>query len=864
MEPPTHAIEDGPAAEPPRALPQAWRAWVARLGAILWVGVGGWALYGLHREWSSFSLADLNGALARIGPEHLLLALGFTLLSYFANAGISLIAHGWSGGSLRQPWREVAVSFISSAFTMNAGGSVLGGGSIRLRFAAAHGVSMANVGRITLFSGIAGWAGHAFVCGVLLIFAPPPLDWLTPTLANGIGGSLVAISLAMVFGKRLGSRLWPWPSPPLALLTLLIAAIDWVAAGLAMYVLLPGHLPLGAWSLVAVVAFAQALAALSHVPGGIGVLEITVTKALHGAVAGPVLAGALITYRLVYYLIPFSVAIVMLGLRELRLRRELVIKGTAIVRRSWGAIAPRMVAWLALGGGFLLLLSANTPIEEARRGWLETLLPLPFIESSHFISSLAGALLIVLARGLQRRIQAAWWLAMLAIGGGILFSLMKGFDWEEAVILTIIFICLMPWRSYFYRHAALWTYRFTAGWWLKLAALMGAAIWLGFFTSQNVGYQHELWWQFTLEGDASRFMRASVGACCVFAIVGLAQALRPARAREVSHTDPLTVADLVRRSSHSEAALAFLEDKSFTISEGKRAGLMHADHGRSRIVMGDPLGDSDAADDLLWKFIEQAQAEGMRPVFYQVSIAELPRLVDMGFSLYKLGEVAHVDLTSFSLEGSAARRLRQTRKRFHGSGCTFALWNREMVVSHLEVLRRISDEWLAEHRAGEKGFSLGRFEDDYVRRFECGVVMDAAGEVVAFTNLLATENKAQLSVDLMRHLSSAPSGVMENLFIELMLWGREQGYREFNLGMAPLSGVSGNALGPLWNRIAGSIFERGETFYNFQGLRGYKSKFDPEWIPRYIAVQSAWSLPSALLDATGLIGGGLKNTFGKA
>ena len=861
MEPPDQTIEEKSTIERSRAFPPPWRGWLARLGAVLWVGVCGWALYGLHREWSGFQFSDLSKALARIGPEHLLFALGLAFLSYFANATVSLIAQRWSCGKLEQPWREVVISFISSAFTMNAGGSVLGGGSIRMRFAAAHGVSMARVGKITFYSGVAGWAGHALVCGILLIFAPPPLDWLTPEFANGVGSILVAISMVLVFGRLIFSK--KWPSLQLAFLTLLVSAIDWVCAGFAMYVLFPCQLPITAWSFVAVVAFAQAIAALSHVPGGIGVLEITVTKALSGAVAGPVLAGVLITYRLVYYLIPFSLAILMLGFRELRLRKDLIFRGTAMVPRGWGVVAPRMVAWLALGGGLLLLLSANSPIEEARRGWLVNFLPLPFIESSHFISSLAGALLIVLAQGLQRRIYAAWWLAVISITGGIVFSLMKGFDWEEAIILSIILICLLSCRSYFNRNAALWTYRFTVGWWFTLAALMGAAIWLGFFTSQNVSYQHELWWQFAIDGDASRFMRASVGACCVFAIVGLAQALRPARARVAAETDPVIIEDLVRRSSHSEAALAFLEDKKFIVSEGGRAGLMYADQGRSRIVMSDPLGDSEAADDLLWKFIEHAKEEGMRPVFYQVSIAEMPRLVDMGFNLYKLGEAAHVDLTSFSLEGSDARRLRQTHKRFHNSGCTFTIWNQDVVASKLDVLRNISDSWLAEHRAGEKGFSLGRFEDNYIKRFACGVVMDATGEVVAFTNLLATADKSQLSVDLMRHITPAPSGVMENLFIELMLWGHEQGYREFNLGMAPLSGVTGNAQGPLWNRIAGGIFQHAETFYNFQGLRSYKSKFDPEWIPRYIAVQSAWSLPSALFDVTKLIGGGLKNTLGK-
>ncbi len=841
--------------------PPAWHGVVARIGAVLWVGVCGWALYSLHQEWSGFHLAELDAALARIGPEHLALALAFTALSYLANAAIGVLAQRWTGHEIKRPWRDLSVSYIASAFTMNAGGNLLGGGSIRMRFASSQGISVPDVGKITLYGGSAGWAGHSLVCGALLVLAPPPLEWLHPGLARVVGTALVAMSVVAIFVGLVWRDKWPAPGP--AFLTLLVSAVDWLCAGLAMWALFPDSLLLGVWSFVAVVALAQAVAALTHVPGGVGVFELTITKALGGAVAAPVLAGVLVTYRLIYYLLPFCAAIVMLGFRELRLRSEFLIKGGVVVRNGWSIVAPRLAAMLALGGGFMLLLSSNTPIEQARRGLLQDLLPLPFVEGSHFISSVTGALLIVLARGLQRRIQTAWWLSIILMAGGIVFSLMKGFDWEEALILAFIMACLLPCRGFFHRHAALWTYRFTASWWLTITTLALIAVWLGFFTTRHVTYQHDLWWQFTFDSDASRFMRAAVGSACVFTIIAAAQAMRPARKRGNPAVDPLAVEQLVLHSGHADAALAFLGDKSFTLAADGLCGLMHADQGRSRIVMGDPLGDTDAADDLLWRFVEQARDEGMRPVFYQISVAEMPRLVDMGFKLFKLGEEAHVLLDSFSLEGGDARKLRQARNRFQHAALTFPIWDQATVAKRMETLRAISDAWLAERRAGEKGFSLGRFDDEYIRRFPCAIVCNADGVAIAFTNILATTGKTQLSVDLMRHLPGAPNGVMEAMFIELMLWGRAQGFKQFNLGMAPLSGLSTHPLAPLWNRLAAGIFHRGETFYNFQGLRSYKDKFTPEWEPRYIAVQSTWSLPSALLDATALIGGGGRSTFSK-
>jgi phosphatidylglycerol lysyltransferase len=843
------------------APPPVWRGRLARLGAVLWVAVCGWALYGLHKEWSGFHLSDLDAALARIGPRHLAMALGFTLLSYAGNAGLSLLAERWLGHPLRHPWRDLGVSFLSSAFSMNAGGTVLGGGSIRMRFAASQGLSVPQVGKIMMYAGLAGWAGHAFLCGVLLTFAAPPVEWLPIGAAKGIGAVLMAVPVVAVLpGTRWKDK--GWPSPPLALLTLAVSVVDWLGAGLAMWSLFPDGVPIDAASFVAVVVIAQAVAAFTHVPGGVGVLELTITKALGASIAAPVLAGALVTYRILYYLLPFFAAILMLGVRELRLRRVALKKGGTLMMRGWSLVAPRLASLLALGGGFMLLLSANTPMEPVRRDGMADWVPLPFVEGSHFMSSLAGALLILLARGLQRRVQAAWWLTVVLMAVAIPFSLVKGFDWEEAVVLTVMLCFLVPFRSYFHRHAPLWTQRFTFGWWLMLLSLAGVALWLGFFSARHVPYERHLWWEFTMDGDVPRFMRAAVGAGCVFILIALAQALRPGRPRKVEPADPETIGRLVSESDHTYAALAFLGDKEFTVSRHGRSALMHADQGRSRIVMGDPLGDSDAADDLLWRFVEQAQDEGRRPVFYQVSVAEMPRLVDMGFKLFKLGEEARVPLANFSMEGGEAKKLRKARGRFQRDGLTCEIWPPVRVAEELATLRAISDAWLGEHKAGEKGFSLGRFDDDYMKRFSCAVVRDAAGTVIAFTNLWETTDKSELSVDLMRSLPEG-HGVMEALFIELMLWGREQGYAYFNLGMAPLSGLSTHALAPLWHRLAARIFHRGESFYNFQGLRAYKDKFDPEWQPRYIAVPSAWSLPAALLDATALIGGGLRKTLSK-
>jgi phosphatidylglycerol lysyltransferase len=175
----------------------------------------------------------------------------------------------------------------------------------------------------------------------------------------------------------------------------------------------------------------------------------------------------------------------------------------------------------------------------------------------------------------------------------------------------------------------------------------------------------------------------------------------------------------------------------------------------------------------------------------------------------------------------------------------------------LPALARVSDAWLAEKATREKGFSNAPFDVQYLAQCPLGVVW-RANEIIAFANLWLGAEREELSVDLMRHMPDAPNGTMDFLFSELLLWGRDQGYRWFNLGMAPLSGLEARAGAPLWHRFGTLVYQHGEHFYNFQGLRHYKEKFRPVWTPRYLASPGGLALPAILIDVTALVAGGLR------
>jgi phosphatidylglycerol lysyltransferase len=169
---------------------------------------------------------------------------------------------------------------------------------------------------------------------------------------------------------------------------------------------------------------------------------------------------------------------------------------------------------------------------------------------------------------------------------------------------------------------------------------------------------------------------------------------------------------------------------------------------------------------------------------------------------------------------------------------------------------------MAGKKTREKGFSLGYFHPPYLARCPLAVAR-VDGRIVAFTNLLAGGGREELSADLMRHLPGAPPGVMDFLFAEVMAWGRDAGYRWFNLGMAPLSGLPQHALAPLWGRVGSLLYRHGEHFYNCQGVRDFKEKFDPVWEPRYLASPGRVALPLVLAQVAALLSGGWKGVVSK-
>jgi phosphatidylglycerol lysyltransferase len=826
------------------------------------------ALVVLHRALAHQHWRELVGNLRAIPVRQIVLASGLTALNYALLTAYDALALRAIGRRLDFA-KTAATAFMAFAFSHNVGYAVISGGSIRYRFYATWGLSTADITAITLLGAAAFWLGFFAVGGAALCAWPPQAgaDWqlgIDPRLLGAIALTLAAAAVvAMLMRRRpLRVRTWELPPPPPIVVAelLLVGCLDWLLVAGVVYSLLPPG-AIGFAHFVACFIVAQALGVASQVPGGLGVFEAGLLLMIGDRVSTPALAGALIAYRGIYYLAPFVAAMgVMLALESLRQRVRLG-RAAEAVRRVARPLMPHALAALTFAAGAVLLFSGATPAIASRLQRLHQWVPLAVVEASHFLASLCGVVLILLARGLQLRLREAFVTVWGALIVGAALSLLKGIDYEEALVLLVLALGLLPFQRGFTRRSAMARELFTARWSVAIATVLLCSFWLTLVSYRVPSVAAQSWWQVELSADAPRSLRASLGAAVLLAAVALWRLLRPGwpRPPTPSPDELMRARAAIARAPDALGNLALTGDKALLFDDAGSAFVMYAASGRCWVAMGDPVGERAAGEELAWRFVARCREAGAWPVFYQAHRDRLPLYLDLGLALLKLGEEARVDLSRFEL-ATARKDLRRAHQRARGDGLELVVLPPDEVSPLLPRLRAISDSWLSAKRTVEKGFSLGFFDDAYLSALPLAVVR-RAGEPVAFANLWPTGSREELSFDLMRSAPDAPRGAMDFLLIELMRWGRAEGYRWFNLGMAPLSGLRDRPHAPLWNRAAAQLYRHGEQLYHFRGLREYKEKFAPEWCPRYLACPGGLAIPRVLAQLSILINGGVRGVL---
>jgi phosphatidylglycerol lysyltransferase len=822
------------------------------------------ALWALHRLSREVNYHQVRHYVQGISHMRLLLATLLTAVSY----GVMTLYDRFALDAIgkRLPWLRVSlISFISYAFSNALGMALLVSGSIRYRFYIRSGLSTAEVARVVLFCATSFWLGLLALTGVTLLLVPLPSELPLASGGRWLGALLALLPLAWLVAGRIRRRplrLWRWrvslPTPATALRQILVGAFDWGLAAAVLYVLMPNELNNGFGHFLAIFVIAQIIGLVSHVPGGLGVFEAVMLAGFgvtgNADLAAPIL-GALAAFRVIYYLLPLCAATVLVIQREARGWRD-----RSLLPRWFSDLLPSFFAGLTLVSGAVLLFSGATRALPLRMAILSEILPLSVLEVSHLLASVIGMLLLILARGLQRRLDAAYWLTLVLLLAGAVFSLLKGIDYEEATLLVLLAMALAPAHRLFYRRASLFSTSFSVGWIAAIVAVLGCAAWLVIFSYKHVEYSADLWWEFSFhQGGAPRALRALVAATATGMLFALGSLIRPLKLRREPPSDAelARALPLIKHYPSAQAHLALMGDKSLLFDPTHQAFVMFDTEGRSWVAMGDPVGtNEEARRELVWTFLEQCERAGGWPVFYQVSPADLDLYLEVGLTLLKIGEEARVWLEGFNLDGKSRKVLRNTVNKLTREGLRLEIVPAEAVPPLLPQLKAISDAWLRDKSVREKRFSLGAFDPAYLARTPMALVWQG-DRLVAFANLLLNDTRQEASIDLMRFLPDGPAGLMDYLFVELMQWARSERYQWFNLGMAPLAGLQNRRQAPLWNRFGALVFGRGERFYNFRGLQRYKDKFDPEWEPRYMAVPRGIALPLILANVASLISGGL-------
>lgn len=844
----------------------ALRRWIPPIVAL---AIFALVLLVIDRELAGFHLRDVLAYLRQIPSSGILAAAAATLASYLMLSVYDVLGLRYARKPL--PYRAVLFkSVIAYAIGHSFGAAALTGGAVRYRLYSRSGLTGVDVATLQGFCSATTAVGLTILIGVSLI-AAPQVAFAELHMAQpwpGIVGValLAAIAAYVSWGSftegGLEFRGWVLRPPGLTLSLLQVAtgAIELSVSSAVLWSLLPVEVHVDFLSFLGIYALAVAAGIASYLPGGIGVFESVILVALPGAPPDHVL-GALLGYRAIYYLLPLSLAGIGFAGFEISFQRPRLARIGAAASRVIAPIAPQLGGVLIFFAGVVLLVSGATPGIDERLRVLKRILPLPLVELSHLVGSVIGLGLLVLSRALFRRVREGYRLTVWLLAAGMVASILKGLDFEEAGVLAVVLAVLWLGRSAFRRPASIVDDRMTPVWIVSIAGVLAAVVWVAVFAHRHVVYSSVPWWTFATSSDVPRALRASVivvlGAGALFAL----DLLRPARPDpEVPDAADLEHARRVVAASDATLANAALTgDKRLLFSPDRGAFIMYQVAGRSWVALGDPVGNRGRDEELAWRFRELVDRHGGWTVFYQVSSERLPLYIDLGLTPIKIGEVARVPLQDFDLEGSARADLRQSHRRAMRDGATFELLAQDSAEARavLPALRRISDTWLQEKATAEKGFSVGSFDEAYLRQFPLAVVR-REGEPVAFANLwTATSN--ELSVDLMRFGPDAPRSAMDFLFVELMLWGRARGYRWFDLGMAPLSGLEQHPLAPSWNRVGSFIYRYGEYFYNFDGLRRYKSKFAPVWEPRFLASPGGWTvLPRILMDVSTLIAGGVR------
>lgn len=526
----------------------------------------------------------------------------------------------------------------------------------------------------------------------------------------------------------------------------------------------------------------------------------------------------------------------------------------------------KMISLLTAAMGIVNVLSAVTPSLKERLKLLEEYSPFGVNQGGHLTSAIAGFALLLLAGSLWRRKHVGWILTISILSLSIPTHLIKGLDYEEAILAAVLIILLTVTRDNFQARSDPPSVR--TGIWAVLASLSFTLAYgiLGFYLLDrhfqiNFGFWAALRQtivMFTefydpglqpITGFGKYFADSIYMVGVVTSVYALLMLFRPVISRLLPSTDERSRAwGIVKAYGSSSLARYTLLDDKLHFFSADGSVISYVIENRVALVLGDPIGPQNDAEHAIVTFKDYCAVNDWIPAFYQIKPDLLNYYDSIGFVKFPIGHEASVDLSIFTLDGSDNKTLRNSYNKMLRNGYKASIHEPPHSTRMLRELRAISDDWLSSRGMKEMGFSLGWFDEGYLNTCPILLVRDAEGFIDAFANIVTEFQSVEVAVDLMRHRSFSEKGIMDFLFVSLFQWAKEKGISSFNLGLSTFSGIGENPGDPAIERTLRFLYENINRFYNFKGLHAFKEKFHPTWSPRYLAFLGAGNLPMISLS----------------
>jgi uncharacterized membrane protein YbhN (UPF0104 family) len=633
-------------ASPEGAPASSWKKKLRHLPAILGVGLLVGAIYVVQKEFRSLKIDDIKTALAAIPPTALVLSGVWTFFSYFVLTFYDRLGTIYAGHKVSYA-RVAFASFCAYALSHNLGFAAVSGAAVRYRLYAHWGLTPLQIAKTVAFCSLTFGLGGMVLGGIILFIEPSSIPffgehlphWVMYAIGAGLWGIVGAyVTLSRVVGTvRLFGTSVELPGWRMAVIQVLLATLDVAVTASIFYALLPPSTGLTWLKFLGVYVASYTAGLAANLPGGIGVFDTAMLLGLSPWLDAPQIVGAIVVFRLYYYVIPLFLAGSMFAGNEILLRGSTLTKrvsGTRPVQSigRWSepdfAVAA-VTGTVAMCGAMLLALGVLSPSPDMT--WIDPDFTEMAVEAGLFVPSLIGAALLVLAIGLSQRVNLAWGatLVLLLLGAGAIL-VQGGWLWMVG-LLVLAALLLAPYKSRFYRHAHLFSGPLEASTTLPLFALV-ACIFALAASERHVRFLDDnSWWEIILSPQVPNTLRFTVALTVVLALLATWRLMRPGRVTWL----PWGADARLRLASLGSMPPARAD--GVVLGESERAAIAFRRCGRIMLGLGDPTGsDSDKAS-AIWRLRDLAHQEGMDPAFWRAGPDLLKVYADLGLTALPLG-----------------------------------------------------------------------------------------------------------------------------------------------------------------------------------------------------------------------------------